>query len=133
MDRLFKAVCGMAMTWLIAGCPQAPVTPQPPDQPDAAPRAVLRAFMDAEQHGDFNKVYALLSAPLRARYTPERLQSDYTHDRALADDKLARIRAALASGTALDVHGADAALILGEGRAVHLVDERGSWRVASLE
>ncbi|MBS2027036.1 MAG: hypothetical protein JST54_03945 [Deltaproteobacteria bacterium] len=121
------------MTMLIAGCPQAPVTPPTPDQPDAAPRAALQAFLEAQQQGDFAKAYALLSAPLRARYTPERLQADYARDHALADDKLARIRAALASGTPLDVHGADAALLLGEGRAVHLVDERGAWHVANLE
>lgn len=118
---------------LLAGCPAAPVNPPPPESGDAAPRAALDAFLAAQQAGDFQKAYALLAAPLRDRYTPERLQQDYVRDRDLADDKLSRIRAALASGARLEVQGAQARLPLGPDKAARLVLEEGTWRVAALE
>lgn len=124
-----------AALWL-AGCPtHTVVNPPPQEGADLAPRAALQAFLDDQQQGAFDKAYALLAAPLRARYTPERLKQDYVRDHDLADDKLSRIRAALASGAPMQVSGAQALLPLGPDRAVHLVaeGEGGLWRVASLE
>jgi len=128
-DALLKAL-PLALSVAVCGC--AHVTPPTPDA-DAAPRAALAQFLAAQQSGDFEKAYTLLAAPLRARYTPRRLQADYQRDQALAADKLARARAALASGVPFEVSGESARLPLGPGRAVQLVSEDGAWRILSLE
>lgn len=115
------------------------VTPPPPPKPpaesaDAAPRAALEQFLAAEKAGDFPGVYRLLSSNLRARYTPDCLQSDFLRDEDLAQDKLTRIRATLGSGASLEIDGPGAAhLTLAANRAVRLVREPDGWHVASLE
>jgi hypothetical protein len=117
----------------LLGCPGPGAVPPPRASSDAAPRAALQAFVAAQQAGDYAKAYGLLAAPLRARYTPERLQSDYVRDHELADDKLSRVRAALSAQVPMVVHGTQAELPLGPDHAVKLVDEAGAWHVAALE
>jgi hypothetical protein len=109
----------------------APAAPAPPPvaREDAA-RAALGSFVDAAEQGDFTRAYALLAGPLRARYTPERLESDFRAE-PLAKERLARARAALANAPLLDAGGAR--FPIGDGRAVRLVLEDGAFRVASLE
>jgi hypothetical protein len=109
------------------------VAPPPLQDPADAPRAALQAFLVAEQAQDFQKAYALLDAPLRGRYTPERLAEDYARDVELAHDKLSRIRAALGAAQAWELEGDAARLPLGPRRAVQLVKEQGAWHVHSLE
>jgi hypothetical protein len=136
-NRVVKRVGCWALVSALAlvGCPPPVVPPHPhPLAPDEEARATLDAFLQAEQAQDFNKVYGLLDAPLRTRYTPERLQTDYNRDQELAHDKLARIRAALQAGTPLQVYDdGRAELPLGPHRAVELVKEQTGWKVHSLE
>ena len=132
-DTSFKLAAVLALGALLAGCPPSTVNPPPPEPGDVAPRAALTAFLDAQKAGEWDKAYALLAAPLRARYTPERLQQDYVRDHELADDKLARVRAALASGAPFELADKQAKLPLGPDRACTLVQEDGRWHVAALE
>ncbi len=103
-------------------------TPPPPDAVQS-----LGAFLEASADGDFTRAWSLLSAPLRARYTPERLAEDFARA-PLAKERLDRARAALQAGsTRVVVEGDEAWLPLGEGRAVRLVREAEGWRVSALE
>lgn len=95
-----------------------------------AARAVLQRFLHASEQGDFAAAHALLSAPLRARYTPERFAKDFS-DEPLAKERLGRARAAAAGPPQLSRD--EAQFPLGDGRAVRLVREAGGWRVESLE
>lgn len=131
---MFDAPCKalpLALTIALAACAHAPSPPAA--EVDAAPRATLKAFLDAEHSGDFSEAFALLSGDLRARYTPARLQADFERDRALAEEKLARVRAALESNVAMKIEGHRAELPLAAGRAVKLVEEAEGWKVESLE
>ena len=101
---------------------------EPP--PEEGARQVLSHFLEAADKGDFATAYRLLSSPLRARYTPERLARDFAAE-PLARERLARAREALPGPLLVD--GADARLSLGEGKAVRLVREGGAFRVAALE
>jgi hypothetical protein len=132
--RIFTTV-SRALLSVLAACVTAASPPPPaPEPPDAAPRAALERFLSAEKAGDFDAVYRLLSSGLRSRYTPARLQADYQRDEGMAQDKLARIRAALSTGTPLAIEGAGSAqLTLTSDRSVHLVLESDGWHVASLE
>lgn len=133
-DRVSKARRAplLLSALLLAACTAAPVKPTPADA-EEAPRAALQAFLEAQAAGDYARAYALLAAPLRARYTPERLQSDYVRDHELADDKLARVRAALSAHAPLLLRGDQAELPLGPERSVKLLREAGAWHVAALE
>ncbi|MFP2930022.1 hypothetical protein ACLESO_33470, partial [Pyxidicoccus sp. 3LG] len=71
-----------------------------------------------------------LAAPLRARYTPERLREDFERE-PLAKDRLRRARLAL--HTNVRVGAGEALFPLGDDRAVLLVLEDGEYRVAALE
>ena len=131
---MFDASCKalpLALSVALAACTHAGAVPTP--APDAGPRAALQSFLDAEQAGDFTRAYSLLAGPLRARYTPARLQQDFERDRALAEEKLARIRAALATGVAMKLADSRAELPLGADRATRLLEEDGAWRIESLE
>lgn len=107
---------------------KAPTHP-PPAGP--TPRAALLAFVAAADRGDFEACHALLAAPLRERYTVRRLAEDFQAVRGLAEDKLVWARAAASAEPALADGRAEFAV--GERRAVRLVLEAGSWKVASLE
>ena len=97
---------------------------------EEAARRVLAEFLDASEKGDFERAYRLLSASLRARYTPERFAKDFAAE-PLAKEKLARAREALAGELVLEE--GRARFPLGEGKAVQLVREGGTYRVAALE
>ena len=65
----------------LLGCPTQVVTPNPREvlraEHQKQAQAALEGFIQAEQSQDFVKLYSMLAGPLRERYTPERLKSDY--------------------------------------------------------
>lgn len=93
-------------------------------------RGAAHRFVSAAEKKDFESAYGQLSGALRARYTPQRLASDFSAE-PLAVERLARVKAALAAP--LRVIGNSAELPLGDGRAFRLVKEDGEWKVAALE
>lgn len=95
------------------------------------PRAALETFLAAAEKEDFGACYQLLAGPLRERYTPARLADDFKAARGTAQDKLARARAALAQAPRLETGRAE--FPISEGKAVRLVFDSGSWKVAALE
>lgn len=100
------------------------------EHPSDAPRAALAHFLDAVEASDWATAWSLLSDPLRARYTPERLREDFQRE-PLATERLRRARLTL-KGPA-KVTGPEAEFPLGEERAVRLVRETDGWRVAAIE
>ncbi|MBU8894720.1 hypothetical protein DRW03_09360 [Corallococcus sp. H22C18031201] len=99
-------------------------------RPADAPRAALTRFLDAAEARDWKATWGLLAAPLRARYTPERLREDFERE-PLAKERLRRARLALHAP--IRVAAGAAVLPVGEERAVRLVLEDGEYRVAALE
>ncbi|EAU61721.1 hypothetical protein STIAU_6577 [Stigmatella aurantiaca DW4/3-1] len=93
-------------------------------------KATLARFLNAAETTDWEKAWSLLSAPLRARYTPDRLREDF-HREPLARERLRRARLALKGD--VKVSGAEATFSLGAERAVRLVLEAGEYRVAAIE
>ncbi len=99
-------------------------------RPADVPRAALTRFLDASEARDWKTAWSLLAAPLRARYTPERLREDFERE-PLAKERLRRARLAL--NAPVRVGAGEALFPLGEDRAVRLVLEDGEYRVAALE
>ena len=97
---------------------------------DDAPRALLMHFVESAEAGHWETAWSLLSEPLRARYTPERLHEDFQRE-PLAAERLRRAR--VAAGGAVRVTEEGAEFALGAERAVRLVREAGEYRVAALE
>jgi hypothetical protein len=100
------------------------------ERPADAPRAVLGRFLDAVEAGDWATAWSLLSDPLRARYTPERLREDFERE-PLSAERLRRARLALVGPVRVTASGAE--FPLGKERAVRLVREAGGYRVAAIE
>ncbi len=119
---------------LLGGCVHAPPPPEPLPvavaRPEDAPRACLTAFLDAVEAVDWVTAWSLLSSPLRARYTPERLREDYARE-PLAAERLRRARLVVAGPVQLSEAGAE--FPLGEARGVRLTREEAGYRVAALE
>ncbi len=107
---------------------ETPVAAEPSDA--ALAKQALEAFLAAVDAGDFEQAYQRLSAPLRARYTPERLKADFLGE-PRARERLDRIRANLGGRWQLTADGA--ALPLGEGKKVRLSREGGELHVGALE
>ncbi len=95
-----------------------------------APRETLNRFLDAVKGRDWPTAWSLLSAPLRARYTPERLRDDFKRE-PLSAERVHRARLALQGPVRLSASGAE--FPIGEDRAVRLVREAGEYRVATIE
>jgi hypothetical protein len=93
-------------------------------------KAALARFLNAAESTDWEKAWSLLSAPLRARYTPDRLREDFQRE-PLARERLRRARLALKGE--VKMQGAEATLPLGAERAVRLVREGEAYRVAAIE
>lgn len=100
------------------------------EAPEDAPRAVLTHFLDAVQASDWATAWSLLSDPLRARYTPERLREDFKRE-PLAAERVHRARLALKGP--VRVTASQAEFPIGEDRTVRLVREAGEYRVATIE
>lgn len=100
------------------------------EEPADAPREALERFLDAVEAGDWATAWSLLSDPLRARYTPERLREDFKRE-PLAAERVRRARLALKGP--VKVTGSEAELPVGKERAVRLVREAGEYRVAAIE
>lgn len=96
----------------------------------ALAKKALEAFLAAVDAQDFDKAYRRLSAPLRARYTPERLKADFATE-PKAKERLDRIRASLDGKWQLTADGAT--LPLGEGKRVKLTREGGDLFVGAIE
>jgi hypothetical protein len=99
-------------------------------RPADVPRASLSRFLDTVESRDWQKAWSQLAAPLRARYTPERLREDFERE-PLAKERLRRARLALNAN--IRVGASEALFPLGEDRAVVLVLEDGEYRVAAIE
>jgi hypothetical protein len=108
----------------------APVQEDPRPPAEDAPRAVLTRFLDGVEAGDWEGAWSLLSAPLRARYTPERLHEDFTRE-PLAGERVRRARLVVAGPVRLTATGAE--FPLGPERAVRLEREAETYRVTGLE
>ena len=100
------------------------------EAPGDAPKVVLGRFLDAVQGGDWPGAWSLLSDPLRARYTPERLREDFKRE-PLAAERVRRARLALKGPVRVTASGAE--FPLGQTGAVRLVREAGEYRVAAIE
>ncbi|WP_257449974.1 hypothetical protein [Archangium lipolyticum] len=100
------------------------------EKPADAPRAVLGRFLDAVEAGDWATAWSLLSDPLRARYTPERLREDFKRE-PLSAERVRRARLALKGE--VKVTGVGAEFPLGKERSVRLVREAGEYKVAAIE
>lgn len=99
--------------------------------PAEDPTADLTGFLDAAERGDFEEVHARLAAPLRQRYSVERLKADFEAE-PLSKERLARARRAM-QRTPWIIEGQVARLPLGEGRLLRAVREAGGWKIATLE
>jgi len=115
------------MVVLVCACATVPSAPSPAD---TAPSDALTTFITLVDAGHFEDAYQLLSAPLRARYTPDLLKRDWDLE-PLAKERLDQARQALARGCQRS--GEEAVFSLGGGRAVRLVREAGAFKVAALE
>ncbi|HZH17608.1 MAG TPA: zf-TFIIB domain-containing protein [Archangium sp.] len=100
------------------------------EKPEDAPRAALKGFLDAVGAGNWARAWSLLSDPLRARYTPERLREDFKRE-PLSAERVRRARLALEKDVRVTASGAE--FPIGEDRAVRLVREAGEYRVAAIE
>lgn len=100
------------------------------EEPADAPREALKHFLDAVEASDWATAWSLLSEPLRARYTPERLREDFKRE-PLAAERLRRARLALKGPVKLT--GAEAEFLMGKDRAVRLVREAGEYRISAIE
>jgi hypothetical protein len=101
---------------------QAPAAP--------APSEAVRALVAAARAGRFEEAWRWLSAPERARYTPERLDSDF---RAVPDAERRLTRALEAVERPGQSSGTETRWPLPSGGAVRVVLEDGQPRVAALE
>jgi len=99
-------------------------------RPADVPRASLSRFLDTVEARDWQKAWSQLAAPLRARYTPERLREDFERE-PLAKERLRRARLALNAN--IRVGAGEALFPLGEDRAVVLVLEDGEYRISAIE
>jgi hypothetical protein len=106
------------------------VVEAPETKPPEEPRAVLTRFLEGVEAGDWRTAWSLLSEPLRARYTPERLREDYGRE-PLAAERVRRARLALEGPARPTDTGVE--FPLGEARAVRLEREAGEYRVAAIE
>jgi hypothetical protein len=112
--------------WRVVEQP-APAAPLADEQ---QARALMNHFLAAVDSGDFETVFADLSASWRARYTPARLRADFAAE-PVAGSRLMRIRAALAGRWEVTLAGPQ--LPLGEGKTLKLLREGGALKVAALE
>ncbi len=104
----------------------------------AAPRAAAAAralarFAEALDRGRWDDAWALLSERWRGRLTPALLAGDYAAAEPVARRAAERVRALLAAGAVPALRDGRAVLPIGEGKAAVLLEERGDWRVDSLE
>ncbi|MFL5352743.1 hypothetical protein [Archangium sp.] len=100
------------------------------EAPADAPREAMERFLDAVDASDWATAWSLLSGPVRARYTPERLREDFKRE-PLAAERVRRARLALRGQ--VKVTGVEAEFPVGQERAVRLVREAGEYRVSALE
>jgi hypothetical protein len=94
------------------------------------PSAVVEGFVAAVEGRHFNQAWAFLSSPLRARYTPDTLERDFDLE-AGAIDRVKRAKDAARHPA--EIRGDEARFSFGDGQAVRLVREAGSYRLLSLE
>lgn len=112
--------------WRVIEAP-APVAAQADEK---LARERVEHFLAAVDRGDFEAVFADLSATWRARYTPARLKADFTGEPA-AVERLQRIKAALPGRWEVTLAGPQ--LPLGDGKALKLLREGDGFKVAALE
>ena len=125
-----------ALPMMSARCPELEAVKEPEGWrvaelvPGEGPQQALARFLDAVDAADFSLAYGMLAGPWRARYTPALFAKDFAAE-PLAKERLQRARAALAGEVVWA--GDEAQLPLGGGKAVRLLREGGSYKVAALE
>ena len=128
---------------LLAGCvttpapvPVKPVVVPPTEpvvvasDPQAPLRALVEAFVSAAEARRFDEVLALMSKPLRERYSVETLKRDFGAD-PQASERLAQIK--LKAAAPLIETKQSASLEWSAGRSLRMVHEAEGWRIAALE
>lgn len=130
---LLLAAVGAGLASGVSGCAGIPRAAAEQPGPSAPPGEVLRDFAEATLAGRWEEAWPLLSSRWRARTTPARLADDWTASGPVGPEAAARVKALLASGTALAVGAREASLAVGQGRQARLVREAGAWRVEALE
>jgi hypothetical protein len=126
---------------LLAGCVTTPAPLKPVVKAEVAPpaaqvdpqaelRAVVNAFVTATEARRFDRVLALLSKPLRDRYSVKALERDFGDD-PLAPARLTQLK--LKAGSPLLESKSSASLEWSAGRALRLVHEPDGWRITALE
>lgn len=104
------------------------------DTPSADPQVELRraveGFVAASEARQFDAIHALLSKPLRDRYTPALLARDFEAE-PYARERVARIKAKATQP--LTVQGERASLEWAPGRSLQFVREAAAWKIASME
>ncbi len=126
---------------LLAGCVTPPAPRPAPEVPapvvpvvvdaQAPLKAVVAQFIAASEARQFDQVHALLSKPLRERYSPDQLARDYDAE-PLAVERVAAIKKASARFTE-SKDQARATLEWAAGRTLRLVREDEGWRIATVE
>jgi len=131
--------CALALG--LAACATPGPVVQPPPHPersvaidlteDALLLGELGRFLAAAEGGRFDEARSFLAAPLRDRYSAERLKADFEAEPP-AMERLARARRALSTSKAT-IDGATARVPLDNGRSLRAVREAGGWKIAALE
>lgn len=128
---LLLSACVTAPAPVLPQAEPRPVVPAPiVEDPQAAVRSVVQAFLAAAEARQFEQARGLLSKPLRERYSVERLERDFGAD-PLAADRLAQIK--LKASAPLVQAKEAASLEWSAGRSLRLVREADGWRIAALE
>jgi len=104
----------------------------PPSRSAVAQQQLAR-FLSAVEGGRWAEAHALLSARWRGRLTPGGLAADRAAAGPVGAAAVARARAVLDAGVALDLRGGTALLPVGPGKAAVLVEEGSDWYVDAVE
>jgi hypothetical protein len=133
--KRFLAIAALAAAACVTPPRRTPVVPSPspiteaPD-PQAELHRAVDAFVTLAEGRRFDALHALLSKPLRDRYTPATLARDFGAE-PYAQERVARIKAR--ADATLVVQGEHASLEWAPGRSLRLIREAASWKVAALE
>ena len=110
------AVLGVVALTLVAGCPSAA---------NQGPATTLDNYSAALRKGDYGEAYGMMSESFRAKYSKDEFVRMMKENKREVEDTAARLGARQRD---LDI---TAEFRYGLGDSLRLVQERGSWRIAS--